>query len=254
MPKIDMNQVNTVYKEDRIQSLQTKIEEGKGLSNQEAKYLFDIYTEEQLNILKQWGAFRHEIRQILTQLGVPSNPCWTEQNILDALKDLFVQDSRLKLLQELKAERDSFRNGQLQLQDILSKTLDDKIGIYKAYKELLDQQVAEGIRRELSEKVVGETNRIVEALNYLQMTSLRDSRGSTEGITHHNLLGVVIDRVLILEKSLKENHQWHLSNDPEEGYQDSAFYERNIKALDTFRSVILNGKSDENSETKTNNA
>lgn len=39
-------------------------------------------------VIKQWAAFRQEVRQILHENGVRSNPGWTEENIIFALREL----------------------------------------------------------------------------------------------------------------------------------------------------------------------
>lgn len=40
------------------------------------------------DILREWGAFRRAIRQLLHEQGVRSNPGWTEHDILDALRKM----------------------------------------------------------------------------------------------------------------------------------------------------------------------
>ena len=53
--------------------------------------------DEEWDILKAWGKFRQEIRQILHENGIRSNPGWSDQNVIDGLREM---------VRNLKGERD----------------------------------------------------------------------------------------------------------------------------------------------------
>lgn len=44
------------------------------------------------DVMRDYGAFRREIRQILAELGVPSNLGWTDNNIIAALREKVLGD------------------------------------------------------------------------------------------------------------------------------------------------------------------
>ena len=52
--------------------------------------------KELMAMLKELADFRKSLRQLLEENGIPSNPGWTEQNIVDAFKSLLSKKRKKK--------------------------------------------------------------------------------------------------------------------------------------------------------------
>jgi hypothetical protein len=60
----------------------------KDLVNEVDALCQDLRDREETPLFQAWGAFRREIRQALHEKGIRSNPGWSDQNVIDAIRSL----------------------------------------------------------------------------------------------------------------------------------------------------------------------